>query len=83
MEGPFLLGLVDTRILRVESTAHRVTPIMVKIIPTTGKSGIIGQRMIRIRLIIPPTIIMRMPVRSKTRREKKPTMREIRRSRNM
>ena len=60
-----------------------VSPMIVKIIPTTGKSGNMGQRTMSTRLAIPIMLINIVPVISKIKREKKPTMREIKRSRNM
>lgn len=83
MEGFFLFSLVDAGIFGIKSDAHRVTPMTVKIMPATGRSGIKGQRRMRIRLRMLPNRIIIIPARSKVRREKKPTMRETKRSRNM
>ena len=74
---------MDARIFRIKSSAHRVTPMAVKTMPAMGRSGMMGQRMISTRLTIPPTMITKMPTKSKIRREKKPTMREIKRSKNI
>ena len=57
--------------------------MMVRMMPTTGRSGMKGQRMIKTRLMMPPSIIIRVPAISRKRRVKKPTMRETRRSINM
>lgn len=54
-----------------------------RIMPTTGRNGIIGQRIIRIKLTMPPKMIIMVPVNNNTKREKKPTTRETRRSMNM
>ena len=83
MESLLLLSLVDAGIFGIKSDAHRVTPMTVKIMPATGRSGIKGQRRMRMRLRTPPNMIIIIPTRSKVRREKKPTMRETKRSKNM
>ena len=67
----------------VERVFHIITPMMVKMIPAIGSNGIIGQRMINMRLTMPPIIITNVPARSKIKRETNPTQREIKRSMNM
>ena len=51
--------------------------------PIMGSMGMMGQRMIRTRLQIPPTMMMKVPAISRIRREKKPTTRETSLSMNM
>ena len=63
--------------------AHNETPIIASMMPNTGKKGMIGQRIIKIKLTIPPNMIIMVPVNNKTKREKNPTTRETRRSINM
>ncbi len=67
----------------VESIIHNATPTIVKMMPATGASGIIGQMIISIKLKMQLTTIMRVPVIRRTRREKKPIMRETSRSINI
>ena len=57
--------------------------MIVRITPAMGVRGMSGQRIIRTRLMVPPRIIRIQPVMSKMSREKKPTMRETRRSTNI
>ena len=74
---------MDAGIFGVEGIFHRKAPVMVRIMPARGARGITGQRTMRTRLRMAPSRIMIVPARSKVRREKKPTMRETRRSMNM
>ena len=62
---------------------HRVKPVKVRTRPATGSRGRTGQRIIRIKLSTPPTVMMTTPASKRIRREKKPIKRETRRSRNM
>lgn len=59
------------------------SPTILRTIPTIGNMGMIGQRMIRIKLAIPPTMMIRVPAKSKMSLDKKPIKRETRRSKNM
>ena len=74
---------MDARVFRIESSAHNVTPITVRTMPAMGRRGIRGQRTMRMRLMTPPKMMIIMPASKSVRREKKPTAREIRRSRNI
>ena len=74
---------MDAGILGVEGIFHSETPMTVRTMPAMGAKGMMGQRMMRMRQRMPPVIIIMVPVMSRVRREKKPTMRETRRSMNM
>ena len=74
---------MDARIFGIENVVHNAIPMTVKTMPATGARGIMGQRMTSTRLKMQLMTIMRVPVISRTRREKKPMMRETRRSMNM
>lgn len=82
VEGMLFASSMDTRVPGVE-IVHIVNPVKVKTRPTIGSKGRTGQRIIRTRLRRPPTVIMMTPASKRTRREKKPMKREMRRSRNM
>ena len=56
---------------------------MLSMMPVIGKNGIIGQRIIKIRLSAPTRIMMIVPAKSKIRREMKPIKRETNRSKNI
>ena len=71
------------RVVRIERIVHRATPMIVRTMPAMGIRGMIGQRMMRSRLQMPPSVIMRVPVISRIRREKKPIILETRRSMNI
>lgn len=77
------MGAMDTRIFGVEGIVHIVTPMVLNIIPAIGARGIKGHKTSRTRLRMPPSIRIIMPVNIKMRREKKPMMRETRRSKNI
>ena len=83
MKKLFLMSVMDARIVGIESVIHRLTPTMVRTMPAIGTRGISGQRIMRARLKIPPTIIMMQPTMRRISLEKKPTIRETRRSINM
>ena len=83
MKGAFFASEMDAVIVGVKGIIHRVTPIMARMMPTIGARGITGHRMISARLMMPPMMIMRVPAISSNNREKKPMMRETRRSINM
>ena len=72
----------NTRIFGVKRIFHTITPKTLKVRPIIGARGIKGQRIIKIRLKRLPIIMMMRPAKSRIRREKKPMMREIRRSKN-
>ena len=59
------------------------SPTILRTIPMIGSMGMIGQRMIRIKLAIPPTMMISVPAKSKMSLDKKPIKRETRRSKNM
>ena len=75
------MGEFDTGVLGI--VIHRVTPMRVRIIPAIGVRGMSGQIIMRMRLTMPPKIMMMLPVMRRISLEKKPTMRETRRSINM
>ena len=80
------MGVMYARVVGIEgvvSIVHTPTPMIHKIMPIMGAKGIIGQRMRRARLTIPPIIMMIVPVMSRINLEKKPIMRETRRSINI
>lgn len=60
-----------------------MTPVMLSIMPTIGKNGIIGQMMTKIKLSTPPMIIIKVPAMSRTRREINPIKRETNLSKNI
>ena len=78
-----LMSLLDARILWVERFFHSVNPVIVKMMPIIGSIGISGQRIMSIILKMPPITMMAVPAINKTRRETKPTAREINLSKNM
>ena len=59
------------------------TFMIVRTTPMIGVRGINGHRMIITKLIVPPSIIVIQPANSNISLEKKPTMRETRRSINI
>lgn len=77
------MGFCYARVVWVERILHTANPIIDNTIPTIGSSGIIGQRIISARLQIPPIIMVRAPVRSRIRRERKPINRDTSLSKNM
>ena len=79
----FLMSFFDTWIMWIEYTAHNTTPVTVRIIPAIGMNGTSGQSMIRTKLQIAPTMMMKVPAINKNNREKKPIKRDISLSRNM
>ena len=78
-----LVSFAYTRIVGVERIFHSVNPVMVRIMPTMGSSGIKGQRIISSKLKIPPIIIMMVPAMSNNNREINPMTRDTSLSRNM
>ncbi len=62
---------------------HAMTPIMLRITPMIGKRGMTGHKMMRKRQTILPNIMIRLPTISRRRRVKKPTRREMKRSRKI
>ena len=77
-------GWIDgvSRVGRV-SGIHSVTPISVRTRPAMGVSGMKGHKIIKTRLMRPPRMMLMQPIISKINLEKKPTMREMRRSVNI
>ncbi len=73
----------DAGVFVVERVSHIITPMIVKMTPAIGSSGMTGQRMINMRLAMPPIMMMNVPTRSKINREINPTQREIKRSMNI
>ena len=59
------------------------SPTILRTIPMIGSMGMIGQRIMRIKLAMPPTTMIRVPAKSRTSLDKKPIKRETRRSKNM
>ena len=82
-ECAFLLGLFDTRVVGIERIFHRVTPATLRIIPATGSSGIKGQTIIRLKLIMPINNMIMQPTKSKINLDVKPIKRETSLSKNM
>lgn len=78
-----LTSEMDTGIFAVKSSTHGVTPTRARIMPAIGASGMSGHKMMRMRLMMPLKMIMMTPAMSKKRRETKPTVREMRRSKNI
>ena len=72
-------GAANAGIFRVERV-HMVTPTRLRIMPAMGKSGMKGQRMMRMRQSRPQISMARQPARSRIRREMKPMRRETERS---
>lgn len=70
-------------IVRVKGVFHSVIPVIVKTMPIMGTSGIIGQSIMRIILRMLSIMIIMVPVVKRISREKKPTIREMRRSINI
>lgn len=60
-----------------------VTPMIVRMMPAIGRSGMKGQRIMRTRLIMAPTMMSRLPAKRSINREQNPTKRETRRSKNI
>ena len=77
------MGGMHAGVARIVRVVHRATPMIVRMMPAMGIRGMIGQRMMRSKLQMPPSAIMRVPVISKIRREKKPIILETRRSINI
>ena len=78
-----LMGFFDAGVVRVESVSHTKNLVILKTKPTIGSNGTIGQRMMSIKLKIPPSKMMTLPASKIIRREKNPTIRETRRSINI
>ena len=78
-----LTGEMDAGVFAVECGAHSMTPTRARIMPAIGASGMSGHKMMRMRLMKPLKMIMMTPAMSKKRRETKPTVREMRRSKNI
>ena len=77
------MSFFDARIVRIKRIFHSVNPVIVKMIPSIGSIGISGHRTISMILKMPPITMMTAPAFNKTRRETKPTAREINLSKNM
>ena len=77
------MSAANARVFGVKGIIHRVTPITLRIIPAMGARGMKGHRIRRMRLRVPPRVITIIPVRIRMSREKKPIIREMRRSINM